>query len=358
MARFNLKLTRSRKKPTPDQSRGPDFKARLTQLRTLLRRRWQLTVVLGVVLAGSLYWLGLRPANSELTRWRSESQVAERRAESLRAEYKSLQSAEGAAAASARFERALELDALLPTDITPLDMLTAISNIATTAGLELGASTPADRPGVGAAEGLSYHSISIVVEGEFTRIVEFLEGLTSSQPMATVHSAKFTYTPANLEAGIAPLTRFEGEVRFWTSSIEKLGDIKADLDAKRIEDQGGKVPTTTLAPRPTIAATPETTIPAVSPDSGSASTLPVSPDSGSTSTLPSSSTPAPSTTLAPTSTQAPTNTTAPSRGEVVSGDFCSPEGATGTVAGVPYVCSKTSKSGAPFIDGKAHWRPA
>jgi len=352
MALFGLDLTRRRtpKKGKADPITSPDIKARLVQLRTLLRRRWQLTFVLGAVVIAALYWFGLRPANVELEKWRSESAVAERRAEGLRAEYMSLQSAEGAAAASERFTRALELDDLLPLDVTPLVMLQTITSIAADAGLELGASTPAESPDAGPAEGLRFYSFAIAVEGEFPQVVSFVEGLVKARPLVSVHAAKFSYESGNLEAGVAASVRFEAELRFWSSNLDKLGDIKDQLEAQRREDQGlpplePEASPTTLLPPPTLPAgvpvdpSPVTTLAPVEPSP--TDTTPVSTTSPSTS-LPATTSP----------------TIPPSVGEVSAGAFCDPEGSTGSVSGVPYVCSKTAKNGSAFLDGRAHWRPA
>jgi hypothetical protein len=38
------------------------------------------------------------------------------------------------------------------------------------------------------------------------------------------------------------------------------------------------------------------------------------------------------------------------------GAYCSPEGARGTANGKSYLCAKTNSSGAPYPDGRAHWR--
>jgi cell division septation protein DedD len=366
MARIQLRrgAPRKGKKAANPNASGPDLKARLTQLRTLLRRRWQMTVVLGALLTGSLYFFGLRPANAELERRIAESDVAESRASKNKVQFEALQSPEGAAEASAKFDRALEMDTLLPATITPLAMLQTITTIATDAGLELGASTPAEAPAAGPAEGLQFYTFAIVVEGDFTQIMRFVEGLQSAQPMVSVYSAKFTYTPASPESGVAALVRFESEVRFWTSNLEQLSTIKADLDAKRREDQGlppleTTPPTTLPSTPPTLPSTPSTAppVPGAPADGTTGSTLvpttPVSPSS----TLPASpSTSAPSGTSPSTST--PASTLPASVGEVTPGAFCSPEGALGTYGGVPHVCSKTAKNGSAFIDGKAHWRPS
>lgn len=366
MARIQLRrgAPRKGKKAANPNASGPDLKARLTQLRTLLRRRWQMTVVLGALLTGSLYFFGLRPANAELEQRIAESGVAESRASKNKAQFEALQSPEGAAEASAKFDRALEMGTLLPATITPLAMLQTITTIATDAGLELGASTPAEAPAAGPAEGLQFYTFAIVVEGDFTQIMRFVEGLQSAQPMVSVYSAKFTYTPASPESGVAALVRFESEVRFWTSNLEQLSTIKADLDAKRREDQGlppleTTPPTTLPSTPPTLPSTPSTAppVPGAPADGTTGSTLvpttPVSPSS----TLPASpSTSAPSGTSPSTST--PASTLPVSVGEVTPGAFCSPEGALGTYGGVPHVCSKTAKNGLVFIDGKAHWRPS
>jgi len=351
MALFGLNLTRRRtpKKGKVDSTTSPDMKARLIQLRTLLRRRWQLTFILGAIVIAALYWFGLRPANAELEKWRSDSAVAERRAESLRAEYKSLQSAEGAALASERFSRAIELDDLLPVNVTPLMMLQTITSIAADAGLELGASTPAEAPDAGPAEGLRFYSFSIAVGGDFSQVTSFVEGLAKARPLVSVHSAKFSYESGNLEAGVAPSVQFEAELRFWSSNLDKLGDIKDQLDAQRREDQGlpplePEASPTTLPPPPTLPA-------GVPVDPSPVTTLaPVEPSSGTTPV----STTTPSTSL-PTTTS---STVPPSVGEVSAGAFCDPEGSTGSVSGVPYICSKTAKNGSAFLDGRAHWRPA
>lgn len=356
MARIQLRrgAPKRGKNAAKSNASGPDLKARLTQLRTLLRRRWQMTVVLGALLTGSLYFFGLRPANAELERRVAESDVAESRASKNKAQFEALQSPEGAAEASAKFDRALEMDTLLPTTITPLEMLQTITTIATDAGLELGASTPAEAPAAGPAEGLEFYTFAIVVEGDFTQIMRFVEGLQSAKPMVSVYSAKFTYTPASAESGVAALVRFESEVRFWTSNLEQLSTIKADLDAKRREDQG----------LPPLETTPSTTFPTTPPTLPSTpSTAPSVPAEGATGTTGSTLAPtiptSPSTTLpASPSTSTPSSTLPVSVGEVTPGAFCSPEGALGTYGGVPHVCSKTAKNGSAFIDGKAHWRPS
>lgn len=369
MARIQLRrgAPRKGKKADNPNASGPDLKARLTQLRTLLRRRWQMTVVLGALLTGSLYFFGLRPANAELERRIAESDVAESRASKNKAQFEALQSPEGAAEASAKFDRALEMDTLLPATITPLEMLQTITTIATDAGLELGASTPAEAPSAGPAEGLQFYTFAIVVEGDFTQIMRFVEGLQSAKPMVSVYSAKFTYTPASPDSGVAALVRFESEVRFWTSNLEQLSTIKADLDAKRREDQGlppleTTPPTTFPSTPPTLPSTPSTapSVPGAPADGATGTTgstlVPTTPVSPSTTLPASPSTSAPSGTSPSTST--PASTLPASVGEVTPGAFCSPEGALGTYGGVPHVCSKTAKNGSAFIDGKAHWRPS
>lgn len=366
MARIQLRrgAPKKGKKAANPNASGPDLKARLTQLRTLLRRRWQMTVVLGALLTGSLYFFGLRPANAELERRIAESDVAESRASKNKAQFEALQSPEGAAEASAKFDRALEMDTLLPATITPLAMLQTITTIATDAGLELGASTPAEAPAAGPAEGLQFYTFAIVVEGDFTQIMRFVEGLQSAQPMVSVYSAKFTYTPASPESGVAALVRFESEVRFWTSNLEQLSTIKADLDAKRREDQGlpplePTPPTTSPTTPPTLPSTPSTApgVPADGATGTTGSTLAPTTATTTATTLPASpSTSVPSGTSPSTST--PASTLPISVGEVTPGAFCSPEGALGTYGGIPHVCSKTAKNGSAFIDGKAHWRPS
>jgi len=364
MARIQLRRAspkRGKRADNPNAS-GPDLKARLTQLRTLLRRRWQMTVVLGVLLTGSLYFLGLRPANAELARRAAESDVAESRASKNKAQFEELQSPEGAAEASAKFDRALEMDTLIPATITPLEMLQTITTIASGAGLELGASTPAEAPAGGPAEGLQFYTFTIVVEGDFPQIMRFIEGLHTTKPLVSVYSAKFTYTPASPESGVAALVRFESEVRFWTSNLEQLSTIKAGLDAKRREDQGlppaeTTPPTTFASTPPTLPSTPSTAplAPGTPSDGPTGSTLaPTAPVSPST-TLPASSSTTPP---ASPSTTTPASTLPVSVGEVSPGAFCSPEGALGTYNGIPHVCSKTAKNGSVFIDGKAHWRPS
>lgn len=366
MARIQLRRAAPKrgKRGTNPNASGPDLKARLTQLRTLLRRRWQMTVVLGTLLTGSLYFFGLRPATAELERRIAESDIAESRASKNKAQFEALQSPEGAAEASTKFDRALEMDTLLPATITPLEMLQTITTIAADAGLELGASTPAAAPAAGPAEGLEFYTFAIVVEGDFTQIMRFIEGLHSAKPMVSVYSAKFTYTPVSPESGTAALVRFESEVRFWTSNLEQLSTIKADLDAKRREDQGlppleVTPPTTSPSSPPTLPSTPSTapTVPGAPADPATGvtttPTTPVSP----TTTLPST----PSTATPPStspSTSTPASTLPISVGEVTPGAFCSPEGALGSSGGVPHVCSKTAKNGSAFIDGKAHWRPS
>jgi Tfp pilus assembly protein PilO len=254
----------------------------------LLRRRWQMSVLLGALLTGSLYFLGLRPANIELALRTAERSTAESRAAKNKAQFVELQSPEGAAEASTKFARALEMDTLLPATITPLEMLQTITRIAADAALELGASTPADALSAGPADGLQFYTFTLVVEGDFTQIMRFVEGLQSVQPMVSVHSAKFTYTPASPDLGLAAVVRFESEVRFWTSNVEQLGTIKADLDAKRREEQGlpplETIPSTTVpSTPPTLPSTPSTTssIPGAPVDdtngSTSAPTIPASP---------------------------------------------------------------------------------
>jgi Tfp pilus assembly protein PilO len=290
MARIQLRRGASRKErivANPNGS-GFDLKALLTQLRMLLRRRWQMSVLLGALLTGSLYFLGLRPANIELALRTAERSTAESRAAKNKAQFVELQSPEGAAEASTKFARALEMDTLLPATITPLEMLQTITRIAADAALELGASTPADALSAGPADGLQFYTFTLVVEGDFTQIMRFVEGLQSVQPMVSVHSAKFTYTPASPDLGLAAVVRFESEVRFWTSNVEQLGTIKADLDAKRREEQGlpplETIPSTTVpSTPPTLPSTPSTTssIPGAPVDdtngSTSAPTIPASP---------------------------------------------------------------------------------
>lgn len=264
-----------RRRPTPKRgpagpstaAPGSNLNKRLTQLRSLLRRRWQTTVFISVALTGSLYVFALRPANAELSSKAAASNLAESRASKDKEQFETLQSPEGAIAASATFARALDLGVSLPLEITPLGMLQTISTLAAASGLELGATTPAPESASGPAEGLWFYSFSIVVEGNFSQIMDFVEGMQSSQPLVSVYSAKFSYKPATPESGIAATVLLEAEVRFWASDLEQLSSIKANLDAKSRADRGlppaEVAPATTSPPPPTIPA-PSTTVPSSS----------------------------------------------------------------------------------------------
>jgi len=351
MARLSLpKISRSRKKKAPvDGAQRPDLKSQLTRLRTALRRRWQVTLVLGIVISSAMYFMLIRPANTELTSIRAEVVVAERRAKNLREEFAALQSAEGAAAASARFDRAMALDTLLPRNLTNQDILQAITPLVSSAGLTLGESVSNPELSPGPSEGLQYRSFSVTVSGDFPQIVKFLEALYDAEPLVSVFGATFTYIPASAANNTPARTELTAELRFWSSNLELIRDIKLELDNKRREDQGlDPLPPTTTPPS-TLAPSPTTT--AAGASASSATPVPA-PDTSSTTaptatTVPTSSAPAASTTTPPPTTQSVS---------ISPGAFCSPEGATGTYRGQPYICSLTDKSGKPYIDGRAHWR--
>lgn len=270
MARFNLTLRRSGgsrpKQQNANRSRA-DVRAALTKLRTLLRRRWQLVAVLGAVASGALWWLAVAPAGRELQQVRAEAVVAERRASNLLKEFQTLQSAEGAAAASNRYDRAESLDDLLPNSLKNLEMLEAVQTIAEAAGLELGPSSPAPAAAAGPADKLEFYVFNVTVKGEFPQIVDFIEGLTEATPLVTVNGATFAYTAANPEANIPATVEFTAELRFWSSALKTLREIKADLDAAKAEAGDSPVsqsPASTQAPQATQNA-PASTAPATTP---------------------------------------------------------------------------------------------
>lgn len=358
MARFSLSLNLGSRFPRKGSKKRPgsaapkaDLKAQLTRLRTALRRRWQLTLMIGLVFGAGLYFMFIRPANTELVKVRAEVAVAKKRAENLREEFAALQSAEGAAAASARFDRAIALDEVLPLELTNQDILQAVSPLVEQAGLTLGESASMPELSPGPAEGLQFRSFSLTVSGDFPQIVKFLESLSTAKPLVTVFGAQFAYIPASAVNNTPARVELTAELRVWSSNLRLIKDIKDELDSKRLADQGiapakttpttaPAVPTSTLTPDPsstestsaTLAPTPVDPTPTTSP-----STVPVQ-----------TTQPAPESTVAPSTTAAAVS--------VSPGGFCSPEGATGTYRGTPYVCSKTDKTGKEYIDKKAHWR--
>ncbi|MGA1506752.1 MAG: hypothetical protein ACO37V_09295, partial [Ilumatobacteraceae bacterium] len=75
-------------------------------------------------------------------------------------------------------------------------------------------------------------------------------------------------------------------------------------------------------------------------------------------------TPATTATRAPTTTAigsepSASSTTQPTTGALPTvrpGAFCAPEGAVGTYRGRTYVCSTTSATGTPYVNGAKRWR--
>lgn len=290
MARFSLSRRSGgnrRQRQDAAKSRA-DIRVQITKIRTLLRRRWQLVGVLGALASAALWWLAVSPANAELQQVRSEAVVAERRASNLLKEFQTLQSAEGAADASARFTRAESLDDLLPNSLKNLEMLEVVQSIAEAAGLELGPSSPAPAPASGPSDKLEFYVFNVTVEGEFAQIASFIDGLGKATPLVTVHGATFSYTAANPELNLPTKVELTAELRFWSSGLKTMREIKADLDANSTAGQdattstqvGTTTPSTQPAPAPapqdeTQETTPEATIePAVPADSAPPTTNP------------------------------------------------------------------------------------
>jgi hypothetical protein len=358
MARFSLSLTRgskSGKKKSGTDAPKVDLRSQLLRIRTTLRRRWQLTLVIGVVLAAGLYFMFIRPATADLSRINAEVTVAERRARNLREEFKALQSPEGAAAASDRFDRALALDDLLPVALSNQDILQAVSPLVEQAGLTLGESVASPDLAPGPADGLQFRSFTITVSGDFPKIVDFLKALSNARPLVSVYSATFSYVPASAVNNTPARVELTTELRFWSSNLRLIRDIKAELDSKGESTQAPAQGSTQTNTPATAPATTQPTAPT--------ETTPLPASTESTTTTGSSPTPvAPATTqpaAAPTTqptTQPTTPPTTAQQASITPGGFCSPEGATGTYRGVAYVCSKTDKSGKEYIDKQAHWR--
>lgn len=286
MARLSLPSFRRRspKRGAPAKKRL-DLRAAITKIRALTRRRWQAVALAGLALSFGLYWFGLRPATAELDTARADAATAERRAGNLLVEYEDLQSPEGAAAAERRFDRAAGYDILLPASIKNLDMLNAITRIATAAGLELGPSAPGGAPSAGPAEALQFQVFTVTLTGEFERIVEFLEGVKAAEPLMTVWSASFVYLPGNPETGVPAKVELTAEIRFWSSELTTLAETKAKLDRASgrndsAEESAATSPTETTPPPTLPTDPPADSTPAEETVEADPAQVSTSPDSG------------------------------------------------------------------------------
>lgn len=249
MARLSLpspRLSRRPSQPKTGTDSRRDLRSLLSTIRTLTRNRWQVVVSVGCVIAAGLYWFGVRPANETLDTARFDAVAAERRASNLRQEYADLQSPEGASAAQQRVYRAEEYDALLPTSLSPVEMLAVVSSAAEVSGVSVDETAPTTRPTPGPTDRTEAYAFAITVSGDREGIASFLQELTSSNPLVTVDTATLTYTPETDESRVVRVSATL-DVKFWTSLAPSLGDIRAEL---ALESAGDNPTDSTPPPSP------------------------------------------------------------------------------------------------------------
>lgn len=296
MARFKLPTLRRSKgtKGSNDaKRRGLDLAALLTTVRTQLRRRWQAVAILGLVLSLGVYFVLLRPASAALTKTAAEAEFTQGKVEKLSTEYLELQSAEGAALAQKRFDRAVQMDGILPADLQNVEMLSAVTRLVQASGVSLGATSPAKDSAAGPSDELRYYAFVVNVSGEYTQMVRFLDLLKSSEPLITVWSAKFMFLPEEPEKQLPARIDMQAEIRFWTSSYPTLQEIKDTVKG-------------------IASSSPTTTLPAGSTPIGNITTPPVDGEIPVDSSIPvdgSTTVPGSSTTVAGSTTTLPGSTT-------------------------------------------------
>lgn len=290
MARFKLPSRRREKSSASEKRKGFDLSARITTVRTLIRRRWQTVAILGLVLSLGVYFMLLRPATAALTKISAEAEFTQGKVESLSTEYLELQSVEGAALAQQRFDRAVQMDEILPADLQNVEMLAALAQIAQASGVTLGATSPAKESAAGPAEGLRFYSFILNVSGEYTQMVKFLDLLKSNEPLITIWSAKFAYLPEEPEKQLPSRIDMSAELKFWTSSSSTLQDIKDSIKGISSTESSstttlppGSTPIGSVVTPPQDGQLPEDVVTTTIP--GAATTIP-----GATTTVPGATT--------------------------------------------------------------------
>jgi hypothetical protein len=250
-------------------SSGPRLQVRgvSSQVRTLLRRRWQLVAVGGFVVSALVWFVFVNGAARNLETVRADRSVLERRAGELAADLEAAQSSAGAEAVESLAGSAERYDELLPDLVEQVSLLVEIPDLLTQAGVRVLEFTQSRDGAVAVAgpdEKTTYTRFSVVFQGSIDEIAVATNELGRYAPLITIYSAKI------IEDGKNPgFYTFSAEVRVWSSKDPGLSSFRTEPST---------APETTTAPDAPPVSTPSDTASTTPPATTTPATTPPATD--------------------------------------------------------------------------------